>query len=269
MKPLLILALAFLISGCIDMEQDIYLYSDGSGRIRFDMGINKDLTELGEEPGQDEIDLAENFKKIARRLLSDPRLSSSPRVEEYSDRDYRRVAIDITLRDWHDLPDINRTIIEHGTEGDVKDPNINGLLLFSLEEREDGSVTYRQPVAPSYPGVSGSEEEGGWGKFTRYLVNTFMGEGALTVTLHSPTISYTNGLWQTDRTSVQWSVELADLITESAEIESFTAAIGASARTSYLWRVLGILLIVSALVGLLVWFRRSRSRKPPLSDTVT
>jgi|GEM_PF-4201542 len=269
LKPMTALLCSLLLSGCFDVNQEIWINSDGSGRLRFDMGLSKKLADLGEEDASGIDDLADRFKELGRELAGDPRLLHSPVVEEYGDDDFDRVAIELTVKDWRDLSVINRMIVQKRPGEEAAGNGSNRLFVFTLEESDDGNIYYRQPSSGFRSESKQPDEEKEEGFFEgmgRALVGAFMSEGGLTVTLHSPTISLSNGDWQSDRASVQWTVALEDLINDKVEVDAFTAEIGAPAGSLYFWRVVGVLLVVSFLVGLLVWFRRYRSR-PPSADT--
>ena len=261
---------ALSLSGCFDAQQEIWINPDGSGRLRIDMGLSRELTDVGEEDSSGIEEMADRFRNAGRKLAGDARLPSSPVVEEYSDEDFDRVAIELTVNDWRDLPAVNRMILEERQADASVSDDSNRLFLFSLEESEDGNIHYRQPATGTIGetgGTSGDEDffEG----MGRALVGAFLDEGGITVTLHSPTINRTNGDRQSGRTSVRWHVNLEDLLRGDVEIDAFTAEIGAPAGGNYFWRVVGVLLTVSVLVAILIWFRRGRSRMPPADAPVT
>ncbi len=254
LAPLLLPAL--LLSGCIDVRQDIYINPDGTGRLRLDIGIRSEATdpaaeEIPEHPGED-------LKVIARRIHNDPRVRTV-HVEEYSEDGWDRGVIDLSVHDWRDLPELNRLLAidpdraEHGFSG------LERWFLFSLGEEEDGVVDFRQPESDGGPPPSGSLIGAGNGTlFGREWDRSAFAEGSLTLTLHSPMVSRTNGLWQLDKASIRWTVPLASLLDGTSLPQPFTAEIGPSARSSHFWRIVGIILAVTALVGLLAWFRSRR-----------
>jgi len=267
----------FMLTGCFDVKQEIWINPDGSGRLRFDIGLSKQLASLAEEGASSADELAESLKDLGRELVGDPRLHSSPIVEEYRDDDFDRAAIELFVNDWHDLPALNRLIVEKRLTDEVEGDESNRLFIFSLEENEEGNIYYRQPARGSI-GEAGPEEtkeeekveeKGFFEGVGQALVGTFMNEGGLTVTLHSPIISRTNGTRLADREGAQWSVKLEDLIGDRVEVDAFTAEIVASAGISYFWRVVGVLLTITVLVGLLIWFRRGRQQRLPADVPVT
>jgi hypothetical protein len=249
LAPLLLPAL--LLSGCIDVRQDIYINPDGTGRLRLDIGIRSTTADpaaevIPEHPGED-------LKVIARRIHTDPRVRTI-HVEEYSEDGWDRGVIDLSVHDWRDLPELNRLLAADPDRAEHVFSGLERWFLFSLGEEEDGVIDFRQPGSddgsPASVAVKGT-------LFGREWDPSAFTEGALTVTLHSPMVSRTNGLWQLDKASIRWTVPLASL-EGSSPPPAFTAEIGPSARSSHFWRVVGIILAVTALVGLLAWFRRSR-----------
>jgi hypothetical protein len=250
LAPLLLPAL--LLSGCIDVRQDIYINPDGSGRLRLDLGIrtvasDRAPDELPIQPGND-------LKEIVRRIHADPRIRAV-HVEEYSEDGWDRGVIDLSVHDWRDLPDLNRCLAADPDRPENGFSRLESWFLFSLREDDDGVTNFQEPQAD---GVGPPRPGGPWTLFGRPLDRSAFSEGALTVTLHSPMVSRTNGLWQLDKASVRWSIPLAYLLEESSSPPAFSAEIGPSARSSHFWRIVGIILAVTALVGLLAWFRSSR-----------
>jgi hypothetical protein len=254
--PLLLPAL--LLSGCIDVRQEVSINPDGTGRLRFDLGVRQELSAPGEEEPTAATEMGQDFKDIARVIHRDPRVRSLA-VREFSQNGWDRAEIDLVAHDWRDLPELNRLIVHESGESGLQVSGLEEYLFFSLREDDDGVTFFRQPEVsePTPPPLSDSSN-GPIELFGRALTRAVFDEGMLTVTLRSPMVSRTNGLWQLDKASVRWSVPLADLIDPGRRPDPFTAEIGPSARSSHFWRVVGIIMAVTALVGLLAWFRSTR-----------
>lgn len=250
---LFMLLFTLLLTGCFDVTEEIWISPDGSGRLTIEMGIEKGLSGAeGSEGRRDAAEaLGDGFKEVARRIRTDPRIGT-PMIAEWEDDTYLRASIEMKVEDWHDLPAVAQRILgESDTSVEMDD-----LLLFSLDENEDGMVFYSQPVMTAEPREEPDRGEGS--PWVRRLGKAIFDDGTLTVVLHSPTISRTNGEWQSDRLSVRWQRDLADLISRPLEAGSFTAEIGPSARSWHFWRIVSVILAVSFLVALLAWFRRRR-----------
>ncbi len=251
-RTALLLVALFLLSsltGCFEVQQDIWVGTDGGGRLRFTI---RAPSPEGARTDTSSVPVVE-IHEIARRLRRDTRLRFTPRVEQYVHDGADHVAIEIAVNDWHDLPAINRDIIEQGSSGDPVRTALARLFDFSLEEDAEGYILYRQLASESTarhardalavvePGSGGSGEAGG-----------------LKIVLHSSTVSRTTGAWQLDKSGVRWSVDLDDLMTGRRRFRAFEADIGAVARGSRFWRVIGIVMVISMLVGILTWFRYAR-----------
>ena len=273
LRSLIPLFCALTLSGCLDVQQEVWINPDGSGKLRFDLGLSKAFTELGEGESTGVSDLVISFKELGRELNRDPRLKYSPVLEEYSDDDFDRVAIEVVVKDWRDLPAINYLILKRKSGEETLESKANQMLLFSLHEAEDGNIFFRQPSIGTFSDsdepAAGEGEETLMERAGRAFIGSFMNEGAVVVTLHSTMISRTNGTWQPDKSSVRWKVSLEDMMEGKVEIDAFTAEIGTAAGSQKSWRLVGILLIVFMLVAILIWFRRDRSRKPRADTPVT
>ncbi len=272
-RPLIPLLTLLFMTGCLDVQQEIWINPDGSGKLRFDLGLSRGFTEPDDSESIGVSDLAVSFKELGRELVRDPRLKYSPVVEEYSDDDFGRVAIEVVVKDWRDLPAINQLILERKSGEETLDSKASQMLLFSLHEAEDGNIFFRQPSIGTFS--ESDEPAAGEGEETlperagRAFPGSFMNEGGVAVTLHSTMISRTNGTWQPDKSSVRWKVSLEDMMEDKVEFDAFTAEIGTAAGSQKSWRVVGVLLAVFMLVAILLWFRRDRRRKPRADTPVT
>ena len=268
LRSLIPLFCALTLSGCLDVQQEVWINPDGSGKLRFDLGLSRAFIELDEGESTGVSDLAVSFRELGRELNRDPRLKYSPVLEEYSDDDFDRIALEVVVKDWRDLPAINQLILERKSGEETFESQDNQVLLFSLHETEDGNIFFRQPAIGTFSdsdepsAVEGEEtllERAG-----RAFLGSFMNEGGVVVTLHS-----TNGTWQPDKASVRWKFSLEDMIDGKVEIDAFTAEIGAAAGSQKSWRLVGVLLTIFMLVAILLWFRRDRRRKPRADTPVT
>ncbi len=273
LRSLIPLFCVLTLSGCLDVQQEVWINPDGSGKLRFDLGLSKEDTELGEGDLTSISDIAGSFRELGRQLNSDPRLSYSPVMEEYSDDDFDRIAIEVVVRDWRDLPAINHLILEREPGIEPFESSANQMLLFSLHEAEDGNIFFRQPSIGTFS--ESAEPAAAEGKETflersgRAFFGSILDEGGVVVTLHSIMISRTNGTWQPDKSSVRWKYSIGDMVDGKVEINAFTAEIGTAAGSQKSWRMIGVLLTIFLLVAILLWFRSDRHRKPRADTPVT
>lgn len=273
LRSLIPLFCALTLSGCLDVQQEIWINPDGSGKLRFDLGLSRAFIELDEGESTGVSDLAASFRELGRELNRDPRLKYSPVMEEYSDDDFDRVALEVVVKDWRDLPAINQMILERKSGEETLESKANQMLLFSIHETEDGNIFFRQPSIGTFS--ESDNQAAGEGKGTlleragRAFLGSFMNEGGVVVTLHSTMISRTNGTWQPDKSSVRWKVSLEDMMEGKVEIDAFTAEIGAAAGSQKSWRLIGVLLTIFLLVAILLWFRSDRHRKHRADTPVT
>ncbi|MFO7767440.1 MAG: hypothetical protein R6W82_00530 [bacterium] len=244
-----------LLSGCLDMQQEIYVHGDGSARLRLDFGVHQDLlgtVEEGPPPGEVSVEAGPDFLAAARALRNDPRVRSI-HTEEYTRDGFERSAIDVTVQDWRDLPEIARLIASTKEEADR---DLRAIFIFELEER-DGTIYFRQPTSDAAPETADARDLGR--ELGAALTRAVFDDSEITVTLRSPTISRSNGRWLMDKSGVEWTVALDDLVSDPLEAGAFQAEIGPSARSWHFWRVVGVILAVTILVGMLAWFRRERN----------
>jgi len=249
----------FLLSGCFEVKQEIWIESDGSGKIRFDISAPS--------PGETSVEASsvpsEEVIAIAREIRRDPRLKSTPRVGQYVHNGNDHVELELLLHSWSDLPAINHLILDMARMDDEVRTALSRVFEFSLEEDDEGNIQYRQIL--SREDVHSSRESL---SNSRSFSDLPRAGGSLGILVHSPTISRSNGKWQLDKTSVRWTLSLKELAGGRGSVKAFEAEIGASARSPYFWRVIGIVLIVSMLVGILTWFPHVRRKARRLNDKI-
>ncbi len=249
-----------LLTGCLEVKENLWIEPDGRGRLHLDIGLAADGT-APDADGLVESEVVEDLRRAAGPLAGDPRLTSSPVVSWYTRDGFNRAEIDIQVADWHDLPAIGAAIIERTCERVPEAAGYARLLTFSLEEDEEGVIWFSQPPSP----LTSFTPPGAGGRLTaRYPAEDlarFFDQARLTVTLHSPMVSSTNGHWMLDKESVQWTLALSAVRTSRQGETAFTARIGASARSSHFLRTLLIVAAVSLLVATLTWFQRRRHRR--------
>ncbi len=256
--PLMMAALIFIsLAGCFDVKQEIWVDPDGSGRLRFTL---RAPSPEGTRTDTTSVPVLE-IHEMARRMRQDTRLRFSPRVEQFVIDDADHVALEIAVNDWHDLPAINRDIMEMGSAGERVRTALASLFDFTLEEDVEGYILYRQLASES---TARRARDALTGRESR--ATGFPAEGTLQIILHSPTVSRTTGSWQLDKSGVKWSLDLDQLRTGRRNFRSFEADIGAVARGFRFWRVIGIVVVISMLVGILSWFRHARRMRKPAEE---
>ncbi|MFC1499882.1 hypothetical protein ACFL6T_02540 [Candidatus Zixiibacteriota bacterium] len=248
-----------MLAGCLEVKQEIWIEPDGSGKIRFDISApspGEGSTEASSVPAEEVI-------AIARELRRDPRLKSTPRVGQFVLDGMDHVDLELLLYNWSDLSAINHLMLEMAGSDSEVSAVLSRLFEFSLVEDEEGNILYRQIL--SREDLQASRE---YLSNNQSFTDVSLAGGLLSIVVHSPTISRSNGSWQLDKTSVRWRMALRELARGRGTIQAFEAEIGASARSPHFWRVIGIILIVSMLVGILTWFRHARRRARRSHDKI-
>ena len=237
--------IALLVSGCIDMETEIWIHEDGSGLLVLDLGISKKMEEL-------RISLAENgsdrdLEGQARELEAHEAIRSAS-IEHRTEGEFSRHFYRLELTDITRTSEVMSLALASGPlsggqgEGSDLEVDLDIAKTSSGTYRLTGLVRNNDPENP---------EEDKAGAFAAEMMKEMLGDAGLTFRLHSHAESH-NG--EEVDGAVQWSILFADLamgreLVMAAEFRPHRQ--GGSARAAIGFG-LGILTLLGGLVCLML-----------------
>ncbi len=220
---------ALLVTGCIDVKQDIWINEDGSGKLVFDVGLSKqfkammDLEKgfggLGELEGleeggdkgkdaepedQESIPFSQAPEDVIKELKKSKHVTSAE-FKEVSDGKYERTIYTITLSDITKIKEVMKSsslgsgIEELGGEEGLSENND-----FTLKKTESGTFELNALM-------EGNKEEDAdptEAAFAATMMKEMFGDAGMTIRVHAPAVSH-NGKEQDG--AIVWTVLLADL----------------------------------------------------------
>ena len=173
------LLVLFLLSGCVQLRQDMLVNEDGSALLHFAMGVETEYYDAVQE----QIPEGMSLQSLLATLLSDE-LVTDVTTDHYEDRGYTWDTVDLTVSDFAALLATDRKI---------------GLAVLAVDETDQGY--YFQQVLDitntnlAIPGVNLMDLSG----------------ASYTVTLETPQILNTNGDQPGAGTAI-WEVTVVDLL---------------------------------------------------------
>ena len=173
------LLVLFLLSGCVQLRQDMLVNEDGSALLHFAFGVETESYDAVQE----QIPEGMSLQSLLATLLSDE-LVTDVTTDHYEDRGYTWDTVDLNVSDFAALLATDRKI---------------GLAVLAVDETDDGY--YFQQVLDiantnlAIPGVNLMDLSG----------------ASYTVTLETPQILNTNGDQPGAGTAI-WDVTVVDLL---------------------------------------------------------
>jgi hypothetical protein len=255
--------LAFLVTGCIDLKQDIWINEDGSGKLVFDVGLTKQfkaMMDLGGGFGDLEAETENGEDSDSNQFWKSPekvieKLKESKHVidaefKELSDSKFERVIYTIELSD---ITKINQVMesssLSSGVEelgGDASSEN-NDLSITKTE-----SGTFKLNAF-----MEGNKEESVDPAGDEFgMMQKMFEDSGMSIRVHAPAVSH-NG--KKKGGAVLWKITLADMAAGKSLIANGEFRGGKSSGNSLLIvgvSVLGIIIIL----GIVVLFRKKNNQ---------
>jgi len=223
---------ALLLGGCINIQQEYWLYENGSAKVSMDIGMSQALLSMGAASGSDTT--TNPFETLKTEFnASNPNIKNV-QVREYTDKDLQHFAVTF------EVPDFEKFLANETSQ----DSEFNITLTHS----PDNSVLFKQVTQLN----TGSETTGlDMGSMGEVFKDMYW-----TVTVHVPQVMSTNGQ-KMDSSTVQWKIPMADIFTGKAPSEltmvyqpkgSIGGGIfgGTGSSNILIWVIGGIVLLVIA-----------------------
>ena len=216
--------LTLLITGCIDVKQDIWINEDGSGKLVFDVGLSKQfkammdlqkgfgdlegLEEEGDEGAAPEKPEAIPFGQAPEEVIKELKkikYVTSAEFKESSDGKYERTIYTIELSDITKIKEVMESsslgsgIEELGGEEGLSENND-----FSLIKTESGTFELNAIME----GNKEEDTDPTEAAFAASMMKEMFGDAGMTIRVHAPAVSH-NGKEKDG--AIVWTMLLADL----------------------------------------------------------
>lgn len=208
----LILSSSLLLSGCYDLAEELWINSDGSGRMKFTIGIEENLATLMESSGE-----ATNFCDGAirdRSKFENNVLISSVAIKKTNEAGINYCTIDLTVKDFRNFAEVRNNIIEGRYD--------NYEFPFVIEELDEGRIRISQDFGNlGRDGPEQSEFEKAGQEMAMAMMTPMLSGKYITVRVHAAKIATSNGEISPDNRTTTWKKPLIDLIRHPEESHRF------------------------------------------------
>ncbi|BBM84310.1 hypothetical protein [Candidatus Uabimicrobium amorphum] len=239
-KFCLLLASIVLFSGCIEVEQEIWIHADGSGRVRIAFGVSSSMYKMmnfkSDEDRQKEI------KENVELLEKNPNVAKAE-IKEYEKKDLWFYDVDVHINDLRNTKQLQEDLQKiFSSKGKRKGRDAK----IAVEKLDNGNYLFM------YKFKLKEEEETQYAK----SVNQFFKDKHFLFRLHAPHIVATNGYRNKEQNMAEWRFDMVDVIEQKGEFLPQLRAEIAGPKI-WLWITVGILIIL-AIIGVFFYKRQKK-----------
>ena len=250
-----LLLFALLLSGCINIQQEYWLYEDGSAKVGMDIGMSEALLSMGANSGSGST--TSPFEDLKSEYnASNPNIKNVT-VREYTDKDLKH--FEVTF----EVPDFEEFLATESSKGSE--------FNITLTRNADKSMLFKQITQLDAASETGGMDLDSMGEVFKDMY--------WLVKVHVPQVISTNGE-KLDNSTVQWKIPMADIFAGKAPGEltmlykpqgaigggGIFGGTGSGGANWGLWLIVGIVLLAIA-AGAAYYFLVYRKRPAPVSAT--
>ena len=229
-RSLLLVALSVACAGCLELTQEVWVNSDGSGRMRLDIALPRELLEMASD-ADGANPLAETLEEY-ERLKADP--SQVPNLRsvdksEYVEGEFHHFVMELEVDDVTLLPETMSQLQKRTAVGEEQENKADELASqheMKLERIGRDRMVFVQTLIDDSQAAdaSGLDTEEMDAASKALLASMFAGKH-FTVRLHAPKVTSTNGQVDKAASTIEWRIPLTALMAQEglqelrAEIE--------------------------------------------------
>lgn len=235
---MVILSMALLLSGCINIAQEYWLNADGSAKISIDMGVSESLLSMSGGTSSSPLD----------QMKADLDSKTNPLIKnvqgrEYTEKDMRHYAVTFEVTKFDEF------VAQQKKSGDE-------TFDITLEKKSNGNIVFKQTLKmdSSNTGMTGTD--------AKQLESAFK-DMYWSVVVHVPEVVSTDGT-KKDGGTVEWKIPMAEIFSGKTNrvltVEynpAGNAGVGGSTALIIVLVVLALLIVAAALVYFLVLRKRA------------
>ena len=232
-KFLITIFALFLLTGCFNVSEDIWINSDQTARLVADVSISDKIVSFTESMGEfakkDQSFNQQNsfiFGALKTFLDNNQNVKKSS-IQEYSESGFRHYVVDTLIKDFHLLPQFSQQLILalDTNQGDIDNVSLDGSL-FSFQDVNRKTVKFTQffETVLNNPDFKQAfpEKEGDSNAIGKAFFSLILGDQYVTINLHAKKIGETNGRVSQDGTTVKWNFPITKLTEQNDLIADFS-----------------------------------------------
>lgn len=209
---LFVLSASLLLTGCYDLTEELWINADGSGRMKFTIGLAENLVTLIESGGQS-ADFCENAIRDKSKLEKN-KLVYSVYISKYNEAGMLFCSIDIGVTDFRQFREVRDVAIE----GDYA----RYQFPFLIDDLGEGRIRISQDfsnLGRDDPAQTDLDKMGQ--EMAMALMSPMLAGKYITVTVHAPKIESSNGDISADSKTTTWKKPLVDLFRNPDQSHKF------------------------------------------------
>jgi len=213
-KPGLILIcfITVLLPGCYDLSEELWINADGSGRMKFTIGLAESLLAMVEGSAES-TDFCDKAIK-ARRNLEDNELVTAVAISKLNEAGMHYCTIDIGITDFRKFGEVRNSVIE----GDY-DKYQFPFLIEQLDAKRFRISQQFNNLGRDDPAQSEMEKVGQ--EMAMVMMTPMLSGRYLSVIVHAPKIESSNGDISKDSRTTTWKKPLIDLVRNPQQPHKF------------------------------------------------
>ena len=206
------LVTTLLLSGCYELTEELWINPDGSGRMKFTIGLAENLVAMMETGGKS-ADFCENAIRDKNKLEKND-LISSVSISKNIEAGMSFCTLDIGVKDFRQF----RVVRDTAIEGDYDKYE----FPFMIEDLGEGRVRISQDFSSlgrDDPEQSDIEKIGQ--QMAMAMMSPMLTGRYITVIVHAPKVESSNGDISTDGKTTIWKKPLIDLFRNPDQAHRF------------------------------------------------
>ena len=201
-----------LLSGCYDFTEELWINADGSGRMKFTIGLAENLAAMIEDRNRS-ADFCDKAIKDKNKLENNV-LVTSVAITKSNEAGMNYCTIDIDVIDFRNFGEVRNNVIE-GNYNNYEFP-------FVIEQLGEGRIRVSQDFGNfGRDGPEQSEIEKVGQEMAMVMMTPMLAGKYITVTVHAPLIETSNGEISADNKTTIWKKPLVDLIRNPEQSHKF------------------------------------------------
>lgn len=233
----LLLASIILFSGCLEVEQEIWIHADGSGRVRVAFGVSSSMYKMMNFKSDEDRQL--EIKKHKELLEKNPNVSTAT-VKEYEKKDLWFYDVDVHINDLRDTTQLQKDLQEiFSSKGKRKGRDAK----ISVKKLDNGNYLFM------YSFKIKKEEDTQYAK----RVNQFFKDKHFLFRLYAPHIVATNGYRNKEQNMAEWRFDMVDVIEQKGE---FLPQLRAEIAGPKIWLWIAVAASILLIIAGLFFYKR-------------
>lgn len=216
-RVLLLLIASVACAGCLELTQEVWVNSDGSGRMRLDIALPDGLLQMAAD--SDGVNpLAENLAEFERLKAHPEEIPNLRSVDhsEYVEGEFHHFVIELEVDDVTSLSETMAEVQKRTSVGDEQAEQADELASqheMKLERVGRDRMVFVQTLVDEFRATVGSdaETEEMDEASKAFLASMFAGKH-YTVRLHAPKVASSNGTVDATARTSEWKIPLTELM---------------------------------------------------------